>query len=131
MKVRARGTYAYTRIAYIRSIEKSFPSSPTPQKQERELLESTLERRFVNMVRKAGGKAYKFVSPGNLGVPDRIAILPRGRIWFVELKTETGRLSQVQKRQIDTLRSLGMNVFVLWGEKGLQRFREEVIERGI
>lgn len=95
------------------------------------MLESTLERRFVNMVRKAGGKAYKFVSPGNLGVPDRIAILPRGRIWFVELKTETGRLSQVQKRQIDTLRSLGMNVFVLWGEKGLQRFREEVIERGI
>ena len=95
------------------------------------MLESTLERRFVNMVRKAGGRAYKFVSPGNLGVPDRIAILPRGRIWFVELKTETGRLSPVQKRQIDTLRSLGMNVFVLWGEKGLQRFREEVIERGI
>lgn len=95
------------------------------------MLESTLERRFVNMVRKAGGRAYKFVSPGNLGVPDRIAILPRGRIWFVELKTETGHLSQVQKRQIDTLRSLGMNVFVLWGEKGLQRFREEVIDRGI
>lgn len=95
------------------------------------MLESTLERRFVNMVRKAGGRAYKFVSPGNLGVPDRIAILPRGRIWFVELKTETGRLSQVQKRQIDALRSLGMNVFVLWGEKGLQRFREEVIDRGI
>ena len=95
------------------------------------MLESTLERRFVNMVRRSGGMAYKFVSPGNLGVPDRIAILPKGRIWFVELKTETGRLSQVQKRQIDTLRSLGMNVFVLWGEKGLQRFREEVIERGI
>ena len=95
------------------------------------MLESTLERRFVNMVRKAGGRAYKFVSPGSLGVPDRIAILPRGRIWFVELKIETGHLSQVQKRQIDTLRSLGMNVFVLWGEKGLQRFREEVIERGI
>ena len=95
------------------------------------MLESTLERRFVNMVRRSGGRAYKFVSPGNLGVPDRIAILPKGRIWFVELKTETGRLSQVQKRQIDTLRSLGMNVFVLWGEKGLQRFREEVIDRGI
>ena len=95
------------------------------------MLESTLERRFVNMVRKAGGRAYKFVSPGNLGVPDRIAILPGGRIWFVELKAETGHLSQVQKRQIDTLRSLGMNVFVLWGEKGLQRFREEVIDRGI
>ena len=95
------------------------------------MLESTLERRFVNMVRKSGGRAYKFVSPGNLGVPDRIAVLPKGRIWFVELKTETGRLSQVQKRQIDTLRSLGMNVFVLWGEKGLQRFREEVIDRGI
>ena len=95
------------------------------------MLESVIERKFVNMVRKSGGRAYKFVSPGNLGVPDRIAILPRGRIWFVELKTETGRLSQVQKRQIDTLRSLGMNVFVLWGEKGLQRFREEVIDRGI
>jgi hypothetical protein len=43
-----------------------------------------------------GGITYKFTSPGRKGVADRIACLPDGSTWFVELKTKGGRLSKLQ-----------------------------------
>ena len=55
--------------------------------------EKDIEKILVNGVKDVGGRAYKWVSPGNNGVPDRIVILPEGRIVFVELKTEVQSLS--------------------------------------
>lgn len=48
--------------------------------------EKELEKLFVQEVRKAGGNAYKFVSPGQTGVPDRLVVFPGNHIGFVELK---------------------------------------------
>lgn len=48
--------------------------------------ESTIEAYLRDRVKELGGKAYKFVSPGNDGVPDRLVCLPGGRAVFVELK---------------------------------------------
>lgn len=62
------------------------------EKRERDV-EAWLRRQIENL----GGKAMKFISPGNNGVPDRIVILPAGRIWFIELKKEGGRPSGIQK----------------------------------
>jgi len=84
--------------------------------------ESTLEARLVQGVKALGGRAYKFVSPGNVGVPDRLVLLPNGRILFAELKTDTGRLSQMQAHQIRELRQKGAEVWVVQGETGVQRF---------
>lgn len=56
--------------------------------------ESEIEARLVRGVKALGGVAYKFVSPGNVGVPDRLVVLPGGRVIFVELKAEGGRLSR-------------------------------------
>jgi hypothetical protein len=89
------------------------------------MLESDIEKRLVREIRKIGGMAYKFVSPGNTGVPDRIVILP-GVITFVELKTETGRLSTNQIRQIGKLRNLGVEVKVIHGIKELEEFLNEI-----
>lgn len=89
------------------------------------MLESEIEKRLVREVRKMGGMAYKFVSPGNTGVPDRIVILP-GVITFVELKTETGRLSPGQKMQIGKLKGLGVKVVVIHGMKELEEFLNEI-----
>ena len=61
--------------------------------------ESAIEAQLVRKVRERGGLCYKFVSPGNPGVPDRIIITPDGRTIYVELKTEVGRLSAMQKWQ--------------------------------
>lgn len=52
--------------------------------------ESKVEMILVRGIRKLGGWAYKWVSPGNDGVPDRIVILPGQRPIFVELKAERG-----------------------------------------
>ena len=55
--------------------------------------ESAIEALLVPVCTSAGGRCYKWVSPGNSGVPDRIVFLPGGKVIFVELKTETGRTS--------------------------------------
>lgn len=88
--------------------------------------ESTIEARLVREVKKRGGLCYKFTSPGNPGVPDRIVILPGGTTIYVELKTEIGRLAKIQKWQIEELRSRGAVVRVLKGMDQVLAFLEEV-----
>ena len=77
-------------------------------------------------VKKRGGLCYKFTSPGNPGVPDRIVILPGGTTVYVELKTEIGRLAKIQKWQIEELRRRGAVVRVLKGMDQVLAFLEEV-----
>ncbi len=84
--------------------------------------ERDIEKKLVEGVRKIGGEAYKFVSPGQDGVPDRIVVLPGGRIAFVELKTETGRLAGRQKIQIKKLTRMGFDVQVLYGQAEVEKF---------
>ena len=90
------------------------------------MTERESEKKLVDGVRKLGGRAYKFVSPGNDGVPDRIVVLPGISPVFVELKTETGRLSSLQNVQIKKLKDLGQDVRVLYGLEDVKRFLEEM-----
>lgn len=87
--------------------------------------EAEIEKILVTGVKKLGGRAYKWVSPGNDGVPDRIVVLPGWPAVFTELKTETGKLSSLQRVQIDRLRRMGQDVRVLYGEKEVRTFLEE------
>lgn len=91
--------------------------------------EKQLECRLTQGLKAMGGKAYKFVSPGNAGVPDRIVILPGGVVLFAELKADGGRLSKYQTLQIDALRRLGAEVREVWGENGADSFLRECRER--
>jgi len=77
--------------------------------------EAAIEAKLVQGVQALGGRAYKFVSPGHPGVPDRLIVLPGGLIFFVELKTEIGRLSKMQQYEIRCLNELGAKVNVLKG----------------
>ena len=88
--------------------------------------ESVIEGKLRRLVTEKGGRFYKWTSPGNDGVPDRIAVFPGGRVWFVELKTDKGRLADVQKYQQEVLRKLGCNVTTVYGETGIRQFWEEV-----
>ncbi|EHI8551180.1 VRR-NUC domain-containing protein [Salmonella enterica] len=75
--------------------------------------ESLIEKHLVAEVKKAGGIAYKFVSPGRRSVPDRLVLLPGGRLVFVECKAP-GKLPRVdQLREHERLRALGFTVVVL------------------
>lgn len=73
--------------------------------------ESTIEARLRKGVERAGGRCLKFVSPGHTGVPDRIILMPGGRVYFAETKApgekERPRQEYVQRK----LRGLGFRVF--------------------
>ena len=88
--------------------------------------EKEIEKILVSEVKKLGGRAYKWVSPGNDGVPDRIVVFPGRPPVFVELKTDAGRLTALQKVQIDRLREIGQDVRVLRGAAGVKAFLEEL-----
>lgn len=93
--------------------------------------EADIEARLVRLVQERGGLCWKFVSPGNAGVPDRIVITPSGRTIFVELKTRNGRLSPRQRRQIQALRLRGADARVLYGLEQVRAFVEEVLPHEI
>lgn len=82
--------------------------------------ERDTEKRLRREIERLGGTLMKFVSPGNDGVPDRVALLPDGRIFFVELKAPAGKLSPVQKFQIAKLRKLGQTVRIVYGREGAE-----------
>ena len=76
--------------------------------------EKIVENHFVWAVERIGGKTYKFTSPGRKGVADRIACLPDGSTWFVELKTKGGRLSALQKMFMSDMTLLNQRYMCLW-----------------
>lgn len=90
------------------------------------MLEKEVEKYLVREVKKIGGVSFKFISPGNAGVPDRIVILPMGKVVFVELKTDKGKLSKLQTAQIRKISELGAEVKVLYGIEGVRKFINEI-----
>ena len=89
------------------------------------MLERDIERHLVKVVRAMGGEAYKFVSPSNRGVSDRVVCLPGGKVWFIEVKREGGKLSALQKLFADRMQSLGNNYACLWSKEDVDKWRDE------
>ena len=75
------------------------------------MLEKYIEQRLVTEVKKIGGLALKFSSPGFDGVPDRLLLLPKGKMAFVELKAPGKTLRPLQEKRKRQLESLGFLVF--------------------
>ena len=75
--------------------------------------EKIIEEKLVKAIRLMGGLAPKFVSPGFDGVPDRLILLPNGRMAFAELKAPDKQLRPLQKRRKRQLETLGFRVFVI------------------
>ncbi len=90
--------------------------------------ESTIEKYFVAQVKAAGGVAFKFVSPSNRGVSDRIVCLPDGSTWFVELKAPSGRLSPLQRHFQSEMARLNQNYACLWSKEHVDQW---IRERGL
>lgn len=88
--------------------------------------ESKIEEWLNGQIKTLGGKSYKFVSPGNPGVPDRIYLLPGGRIYFVELKRVIGKLSGVQVWQREQFQKMGVEFRVVYGMEQAKEFIKEL-----
>jgi len=89
--------------------------------------ESQIETRLVQGVKAKGGMCLKFTSPGMPGVPDRIVITPDGRVYFVELKTEYGRLARIQRWVIGEMQTRKVDVRVIKGLAAVKEFLKEVM----
>jgi hypothetical protein len=73
--------------------------------------EKPIEEYLRDEVKRIGGRAFKFVSPGNDGVPDRLVCLPGGLVVFVETKAAGKKSTKLQRLQQRRLESLGFTVF--------------------
>ena len=88
--------------------------------------ESKLERRLVSEIKRIGGIAPKFVSPGNRGVNDRLVILSGGRTIYVEMKAPGKPLEPLQVRWAKILRNLGHRVYKIDSDADIDKFIIEV-----
>lgn len=75
--------------------------------------EKVIEHALVMATRSKGGIAPKFTSPGFDGMPDRLVLLPRGRMGFVELKAPGRKPRALQLARHRLLRRLGFKVYVI------------------
>ena len=75
--------------------------------------EKIIEQLLVKAVKNSGGIAPKLVSPGFDGMPDRLVLLPFGRIGFVEVKRHGEKPRPLQESRHGLLRQLGFKVYVL------------------
>ena len=82
-------------------------------------LESKLETALYDGVRRIGGLCEK-IAPTRWGMPDRLVLLPGGRVYLVELKTDTGEVRPAQKVWHDKAASRGTLVVIIRGLAELQ-----------
>ena len=88
--------------------------------------EKEVEQRLVKAVKAMGGLAPKFVSPGLNGVPDRIVLLPGGRMAFAEIKAPGEKMRPLQVRRKSQLEKLGFSVYCVDGIEQIDRILEEI-----
>ena len=88
--------------------------------------ESQIEKHLVQTVKKIGGLAPKFVSPGWDGVPDRLVLLPDGHMAFVELKAQGKKPRPLQVKRKRQLEKLGFRVYVIDGQEQIGGVLDEI-----
>lgn len=94
-------------------------------------LERDIERALVGMVKRHGGLCLKWVCPGFSGVPDRIVLLPGGRVVFVEVKRPRGgRLSELQMWWAGKLKKLGFHHVYIYNRADIELL-EQYIKGGL
>ena len=75
--------------------------------------EKQVEAKLVQAAKTRGGLCLKFVSPGLDGVPDRMVLLSKGKIGFVEVKAKSKKPRPLQRKRLKQLSNLGFHCFVL------------------
>jgi len=90
------------------------------------MLEKTLERKLTETIKAVGGISPKLICPGFDGMPDRIALLPGGRLAFIEVKRPGMKPRPLQISRHGMLRKLGFKVYVLDDENQITKILTEM-----
>jgi hypothetical protein len=88
--------------------------------------EKEIEKHLVMEVKRRGGIAPKFTSPGFSGMPDRLVLLPHGKMGFVEVKQKGIKPRPLQEARHHALRTLGYLVFVLDDQEEIGEILNEI-----
>ena len=88
--------------------------------------EARIESKLKVEIERRGGRSLKFVSPGWAGAPDRLVLMPGGRLWFVELKAPGKRPRPLQEKRIAELMGRGFRVRVISSIEQLEGLLSEV-----
>ena len=90
--------------------------------------EKTTEQALTKAVKSYGGIAVKLVSPGFAGMPDRLVLLPGGRLGFVEVKAPDRKPRAIQEVRHKQLRQLGFKVYVLDSKEQIGGVIDDIIK---
>ena len=90
--------------------------------------EREIEGKLRDAVKAMGGVCWKFTSPGTAGVPDRIILMPNGRIAFVETKAPGEKSRPLQLSRHRLLKRLGFKVYVLDNKADIRKIIEEMMQ---
>ena len=90
------------------------------------LKETSIEKALVQKVKSLDGICIKLTSPSMVGLPDRIILMPKEKIGFVELKVKGKKPRAIQLKRINKLRALGFKVFVLDDKKNIEKVIDEI-----
>lgn len=93
--------------------------------------ERHIEELLCKEVRNVGGKAFKFVSPGIIGVPDRLILIPKGIIVFVELKAPGKKPRTSQRVVMRRMYHMGVRVATIDNTETAKRFIELIRRRAV
>ena len=91
------------------------------------MLERVVERHLCRAVAEAGGLCWKWPPTARAGVPDRVVMLD-GKVYLVELKSPTGRLSQVQRRVHAMINRAGVAVAVLCSPQDVDEWLSRIVK---
>ena len=90
--------------------------------------EKDIEQKLVHEVKQHGGICPKLVSPGLAGMPDRLILLPDGKMGFAELKAPGKKPRPIQIARISQLRRLGFKVYVVDGVEQIGSVLDDIQE---
>ena len=91
--------------------------------------EKEIEKKLIAAVKNKGGMALKLVSPGIVGVPDRLLLMPGGRIAFAELKAPGEKMRLIQIKRKRQLESLGFKVYCIDSMEQIEGVLDEIEKR--
>jgi hypothetical protein len=89
--------------------------------------ERDVERYFKAQLEKRGALVFKFVSPGQAGVPDRVVLLPGGRVVFAEMKAPGEKPRPLQRAVFARMARAGHPVYIIDSREAVKKFMEEVM----
>lgn len=92
--------------------------------------EKEIEQSLRKAVLKRGGLCLKFISPGWSGAPDRLVLLPEGRLGFIEVKAPGKKQRPLQAARIRILRGLGFYAAALDDMKRIEEMLDDIGRSG-